>query len=101
MYRKIIFGTVGLLVIMVPMAAFAAGGELPFAGALEKIMDAIMNILFAAAGVMIVVGAFQFLNAGGDPGTVSKAKNSIIYAIVAIVIAAAAGQIADWAANLV
>ncbi|MBU3895814.1 hypothetical protein KKG36_00615 [Patescibacteria group bacterium] len=96
---KIISITSSVLLVAVPLTALAQGG-LPFQGALDKILAGLQLILYSAAAIMIVVAAFQFLNAGGDANKVSGAKMNLVYAIVAIIIAASAGAIKDWAMTL-
>ncbi|OGM91796.1 hypothetical protein A2999_01330 [Candidatus Wolfebacteria bacterium RIFCSPLOWO2_01_FULL_38_11] len=47
----------------------------------------IYTIFFIIAGIMILFAAFTYLTSGGDPEKVGSAKNQIIYAVVAIVVA--------------
>ncbi len=42
---------------------------------------------FAMAVLFIILAAFSYLTAGGDPGKVKKANNQLIYAIVAVAVA--------------
>lgn len=44
-------------------------------------------VFFIVAAILIVLAAFQYLTAGGDEEKVGKAKNMLIYAIVAIAVA--------------
>ncbi len=60
----------------------------------EKVVDLISkvsvwlyNILIAASVVMIIVAAFNFLGSGGDQEKVTKAKQQIIYAVIAVAVA--------------
>jgi hypothetical protein len=39
---------------------------------------------------MILIGGFRYITSGGDSGNVSGAKNTILYAIVGLVIVALA-----------
>jgi len=59
-------------------------------GLLDKI-DLVTNFIFVillvAAVIFIILGAFQFVTAGGKPESISEARQKIIYAIVGIVIA--------------
>jgi len=59
-------------------------------GLLEKV-DLVTNFIFVillvAAVIFIIIGAFQFVTAGGKPESISEARSKIIYAIVGIVIA--------------
>ncbi len=52
-----------------------------------KIMRWIFTLLLVVAVIFIFIAAFSYLTAGGDPEKLGKAKNQLIYAIVAIAIA--------------
>lgn len=58
----------------------------------EGVIKTIINILSAVGGIiaviMIVVGGLKFVTAGGDSNSVSSAKNTIVYAIVGLIIIA-------------
>lgn len=57
----------------------------------------IFNILFWAlivlAGIFIIMAAFSYLTAGGDPEKVKTANQKVIYAAVAVVVAVLARAI--------
>lgn len=59
---------------------------------LFEVMTKITNYLFTAliifAVIFIIVAAFNFLTAGGDPTKLSKAKNQLLWALVAVAIGA-------------
>lgn len=52
-----------------------------------SITDWIFYISMAFIGIMIVIGAFTIITAGGDPSKVSQGRNYILYAIVGMVVA--------------
>lgn len=56
-----------------------------------QVINTITNWIFAfllfAAVLVIIIAAFIFLTSAGDPEKVAKARNYILYAIVAIVVA--------------
>ena len=60
----------------------------------NNLLRNIVNIFSAVVGViavvMIIVGGLRYITSGGDSSKVSTAKNSIIYAIVGLVIVALA-----------
>ncbi len=68
----------------------------PTSGAtgLNALLVKVVNIFSAIVGViaviMIIVGGLKYITSGGDSGNVSTAKNTIIYAIVGLVIVALA-----------
>lgn len=54
---------------------------------LIKIVKYGYTIFFITAVLFILVAAFNFLTAKGDPAKITSARNQILWAIVAIVIA--------------
>jgi len=58
---------------------------------IQDIVNSVINILSIfiglAAVIMIMVGGFKYVTANGDSGNVSSAKNTIIYAVIGLVIA--------------
>ena len=54
---------------------------------LNFILRIIYTIFFILAAVFLILAAFTYLTAGGESDKVKKAKNQLIYAIVAIVVA--------------
>lgn len=52
-----------------------------------NLFSAIVGII---AVVMIIVGGIQYITSGGDSGNVTKAKNTILYAVIGLVVVALA-----------
>jgi len=44
-------------------------------------------LFFLVAVLFIILAAFNYLTAGGDPAKVKKASNQLIYAVVAVAVA--------------
>lgn len=98
--------------ILVPTAAYAAsigenlcqGANLQVGnsdcdqgnpdGTVNSIISTVINIFSLVVGVvsviMIIIGGLKYITSGGDSGNVSGAKNTILYAIVGLVIVALA-----------
>ena len=61
---------------------------------LNNIIKTIINIVSIVVGVvaviMIIFGGLKYITSGGDSSNVSSAKNTIIYAIIGLVIVALA-----------
>lgn len=57
-------------------------------------------ILGAIAVIMIVIGGFKFVTSGGDTNAVASAKNTIIYALVGLVVVALAQVIVHYVLTL-
>lgn len=85
---------------------FNRGCENPIGGTgkpedrLNKVIGDLINILTVivsiVAVIMIIVGAFRFITSAGDPGKVSAAKNTVLYAVVGLAIVALAQAIARF-----
>ena len=62
--------------------------------ALQSIAQTITNwfsiIVGAISIIMIIYGGFRYITSGGDSGKVGNAKNTLIYAIVGLIIVALA-----------
>lgn len=79
------------------MTVFAViNNPFPQVGAGTGTIQTVLNIVFGTVGaialLVVIVGALQYIISNGDPQTTSRAKDTIIYAVVglAIVIMAAA-----------
>jgi hypothetical protein len=57
-------------------------------------LTSVINILSILVGVvaviMVIYGGFKYITSGGDSGKVTSAKNTIVYALIGLVIAALA-----------
>ena len=60
----------------------------------DRLITQIINVFSIVVGIvaviMIIVGGLKYITSGGDSGKVTSAKNSIIYAIIGLVIVALA-----------
>ena len=68
-----------------------SGGHVDGTNKVKTTIKDIINILLFLIGMiavlMIVIAGFRFVTSNGDANTVSSAKNTIIYAVIGIVIA--------------
>jgi len=66
----------------------------PGTGRLNNIVATVINILSVVVGIvaviMIIIAGFKFLTSGGDAQATASARNTIIYAIVGLVVVAMA-----------
>lgn len=80
-------------------ACAANGGTDPIAGPNGALIT-ITNILALVAGavsiIFIVIGGFKYVTSNGDSSSVASAKNTIIYAIVGLVVAALARSLINF-----
>ena len=72
-----------------------SGNECKFGGLdanekLNRIISEVINFFSVVIGViavlMIIVGGFRYIISGGDSGNVSSAKNTILYAIIGLLV---------------
>ncbi len=74
-------------------------------GTVNDIIATVINIFSLIVGVvsviMIIIGGLKYITSGGDSGNVSGAKNTILYAIVGLVIVALAQVIVKFVLNKV
>jgi hypothetical protein len=74
----------------------SAGGTTGLNNLLTRIVNIISGIVGVIAVIMIVVGGFRYITSGGDSNNVSGAKNTIIYAIIGLIIVALAQLIVHF-----
>ncbi len=53
-------------------------------------LDIFSWIVGIAAVIMLIMGGFRFVTSGGDSGRVSAARNTILYAVIGLVVVMAA-----------
>ena len=70
---------------------------------LETVFSSVISLALTAAGlaafVMLIVGGFQFLTAGGDKETTQKAQKTLTYAITGLVVALSAWILLNFLGN--
>lgn len=64
-----------------------------------KVVNFLSLVVGIIAVIMIIVGGFRYITSGGESGNVSGAKNTLIYAIVGLVIVALAQFIVHFVLN--
>ena len=73
--------------------------------AVNHFITQIVNVFSVVVGVvaviMIIVGGFRYITSGGDSNNISSAKNTIIYAIIGLIIVALAQFIVQFVLNKV
>ena len=75
------------------------------AGKVQGIVTDTINIFSVIVGiisvVMIIYGGFKYITSGGDSGNVTGAKNTIIYAVIGLIVVALAQFIVQFVLNKV
>lgn len=67
-----------------------------FQGFLKKIINLLLYILGAIAVVMIVIGGIRYTTSNGDSGATKSAKDTIMYAVIGLVVAVMAYAIVNF-----
>lgn len=114
--KRIIFTTMAALGLVLPAAVPVAaqninenlncGANLSFNGqncdtdpdaagdAVDNIVENVINVISLAVGViavvMIIIGGMRYITSSGESGNVTGAKNTIMYAVVGLVVVALA-----------
>ncbi|HSX05971.1 MAG TPA: pilin [Candidatus Saccharimonadales bacterium] len=72
---------------------------------INSIITTVINIFSLVVGVvsviMIIVGGFRYITSGGESSNISSAKNTIIYALIGLVVVALAQFIVQFVLNRV
>lgn len=94
------------LTLLVGLSAHAQGGfgSVPNVGLptapLEQLILNIINTALILAGVIalgfLVYGGFRYITSRGDEGEVQEAKNTIVYAVVGLVVLGIAAAIVNF-----
>lgn len=116
---KIIVKSVSLITLSVVALALLSGTEvlaqadevkrgldsisgdnvISFDNAIESVVKTLLFIIGAASVVMIIYGGFRYVTSAGEASAVKSAKDTIMYAVVGLVIALVAWGIADFVIN--
>lgn len=69
-------------------------------GFVGKLVNALLFIVGALSVIMIIVGGILYATSQGDSGSVTKAKNTILYSVVGLVVSFLAYAIVNWVLQL-
>lgn len=90
------------------MAAASSGidtSNLPKAAANQTSISAVLSVVFAVSGslslLMVVIGGFRYITAQGNPNDVARARDTILYSIIGLLISLAAFSIVAFVINRV
>jgi hypothetical protein len=70
----------------VTIASCQENGDQSFSFIVRRIINIFSVVVGAVSVIMIIIGGFRYIISGGDSSGVSGAKNTILYAIVGLVI---------------
>ena len=65
-------------------------------GILANVINLLLTIIGVVAVIMIIVGGIRYTTSGGDSGQINSARDTIIYAVVGLVLAIMAFALVNW-----
>ncbi|MBR3386477.1 hypothetical protein IKG68_02830 [Candidatus Saccharibacteria bacterium] len=88
------------------LTRFAAGGEIEkvedmansgdLKGSVTGIINAIIGILGIVAVIVIIIGGVTYMTSSGDASKVKKAKDTILYGVIGLIVCALAAAIVNF-----
>lgn len=73
-----------------------AGGKDKVVATIENVTGIVAFLVGLIAVLMIVIAGFRFVTSNGDSNTISSARNTILYAVIGIVITVMAYAIVNF-----
>lgn len=77
------------------------GADKSLNGLFSTIVNILSVVVGVAAVIMIIVGGFKYVTSGGDANKATSARNTIIYAIIGLIIVALARIIINFVVKTV
>lgn len=75
------------------------GGNSDLGSVVGKVMRAVFGIMGSIAVVVVIFGGLQYVLSGGDPKRTARAKETILYAVIGIVISLSAYAVVSYVAK--
>ena len=63
---------------------------------IKTIVNMILFILGAIAVIMIIIGGIRYTTSNGDASNIKSAKDTILYAVIGLIVAILAYAIVNW-----
>lgn len=76
-----------------------SGNPNPAVNTLNKATDIIAFVAGAAGVIVLLVGSIQYITSDGDSNKISGARNTIIYALIGLLIVALTATIVEFVVN--
>ena len=104
--KKVLATTAAVGLIAIPMIASAQGFApvTPFEGtstgtliqAITNIVNALLTLAAVIAAIFVIIGGVRYITAQGDEDAVAAAKNTVIYAVIGIVVIAFSAVVVNF-----
>ena len=75
----------------------AAGASVPTI--IKNVVNALLYVIGALSVIMLIWGGIRYTTSAGNSSSVQAAKNTILYAIIGLVVALLAFAIVNWVIN--
>jgi len=69
-------------------------------GFVNSLVNTLLYIVGAISVVAIIIGGVMFTTSGGNSANIAKAKNTITYAVIGLVVSVLAYAIVNWVVDL-
>lgn len=79
-----------------PLCANRAGAGNKLNDQIKNITNVILFLLGAVAVIVIIIGGLMYVLSAGDPGKAKTAKDTILYAVIGLIVALFAGAIVNF-----
>ena len=63
---------------------------------ITKIINIVIGVLGLVCVVVMIIGGVNYMTSSGDAGKVKKAKDTILYGVIGLVVCALAFAIVNW-----
>ena len=90
--KKVLTGITTASLLALPALALAqdTAPDVDIFDALENLTNWLFTLLLIIAVIFLIIAAFTFVTASGDPDKVGKARNFVLYALIGVAVAVAA-----------
>ena len=83
-----------------PSVKEAAGCNATTNDALPKVIQNILNVILSISGIIavifIVIGGIHYMTSAGDAGKIKKAKDTVLYAVIGLIVCILAFAIVNF-----
>lgn len=62
----------------------------------QDIVNVLLLLIGAISVIMIVIGGFKYVTSNGDQNSIASAKNTILYAVIGLIVAIMASAIVNF-----
>lgn len=78
------------------ITASGGGGQPTLGEQIETVVNVLLFVLGAIAVIMIVIGGIRYATSNGDSGSIKTAKDTILYAVIGLIVAIMAYAIVNF-----